>query len=212
MQENIEHKERPSRTRRAFQFIFLFLLLVVAPLGSWMYLRSGLDYRKEQLATLEEGVPIPSATWTGLDGKSESSANWSEQISLLLYANDAEVMQNQIDGLSLVLSQFNDREDVLFYQVIPDSIWQSVTMPLDTAQWKVLLSSESEVDSMQMICQRTFPVDERSNIFIIDRRNQLRQAFSIGDKASLTNLVEVVAILLPPRKLVHPELNRTKER
>lgn len=212
MQENIEHKERPSRTRGAFQFIFLFLLLVVAPLGSWLYLRSGLDYRKEQLATLEEGVPIPTATWTGLDGELESSTNWSEQISLLLYANDAEVMQDQIDRLSLVLSQFNDREDVLFYQIIPDTIWQTVTLPMDTAQWKVLLSSESKVDSMRMICQRTFPVDEKSNIFIIDRRNQLRQAFSIGDKASLTNLVEVVAILLPPRKLVHPELNRTKER
>ncbi|MCF8237677.1 MAG: hypothetical protein K9I85_05940 [Saprospiraceae bacterium] len=171
-----------------------------------------MEYRKEHLLTLEEGRPIPFGAWMDLDGNTVSSDQWTEQISLILFAKSREEMKSQMDRLSRVLSQFDDREDVLFYQILPDSTYRSEDLPEDTAQWKILFPKNSGVDSMWIACESAFPVDPVSHVFLIDRRKQLRQAFSISDKASLTSLVEVVAILLPPRKLVHPELNRTKER
>ena len=212
MQEDQTHRERPSRSRGAFQVIFLFLLLVVAPLGSWLYLRTGLSYRKDHLATLTEGSPIPAAAWMTNDGIPVSTSTWKDQISLVFFANDSLELQRQIDQLALVLSQFDDREDVLFYQVSDQQPIDQTSYPADTAQWKVLTSISVKADPFRSFCQNIFPTDSEDKVFLVDRRGLLRQSFPIATREELTQLVEVVAILLPPRKLVHPELNRTKER
>lgn len=212
MEDNSKNQGRPSRSRGAFQVIFLFLLLVVAPLGSWLYLRSGLAYRKDHLATLAEGSALPAAAWKTNDGMTVSTSDWQEQVSLVLFADDSLELQNQIDKMALVLSQFDDREDVLFYQVTDQQPVNQSSYPVDTAQWKILTTSSVEADPFRSFCQNAFPRDSGDRIFLIDRRANLRQAFPIATKDDLTQLVEVVAILLPPRKLVRPELNRTKER
>lgn len=212
MQEDLTHNERPSRSRGAFQVLFLFILLVVAPLGSWLYLRSGLSYRKDHLATLTEGSAIPAATWITNDSVTVATSNWKEQISLVLFAEDSLELQWQIDQLALVLSQFDDREDVLFYQVTDQQPVNRSNYPADTTQWKILTSASVKADPFRSFCQNTLPSDPADRVFLIDRRANLRQAFPIATKDELTRLVEVIAILLPPRKLEHPELNRTKER
>ncbi len=212
MQEDQIHHERPSRSRGAFQVIFLFLLLVVAPLGSWLYLRSGLAYRKDHLKALTDGSAIPAAIWKTNDGVTISTSNWTEQVSLILFADDSLELKAQIDQLALVLSQFDDREDVLFYQITDQQPVNQAYYPADTAQWKILTTMSVKADPFWSYCQASFPSDSKDKIYLIDRRANLRQAFPIATKADLTQLVEVVAILLPPRKLNHPELNRTKER
>lgn len=213
MQENKPSSERPSRTRKAFQFLFLFVLLIVAPIGSWMYLRSGLDYRKEHLGSLEEGVAIPVLSWMTLEGDPISSDDWQEQISLILFGRDSAEIHRQIDQMALVLSQFDDRDDVMFYQIIADTLLMPGGLAVaDTAQWKFIRPADDATSGFESFCKRHFPADSGQAVFLVDRRGVLRQAFSIEDRAALTSLVEVVAILLPPKKLSHPELNRTKEK
>lgn len=212
MQQEQTHRERPSRYRGAFQLIFLLLLLVVAPLGSWLYLRSGLSYRKEHLATLTDGKPIPAASWQREDGTTISTAHWKDQISLVLFADDSIELKSQQEQLSLVLSQFDDRDDVMFYQVTEVNPLDHSSAPADTAQWKLLSSLSVRSDPFRAFCQQNSPAGSMDRIYLIDRRGQLRQAFPFQSQKELTQLVEVVAILLPPKKLTHPELNRTRER
>ena len=212
MQDQNQQVERPSRTRRAFQVFFLFALLVVAPLGSWLYLRSGLDYRKEHLASLEEGVPIPDLSWETWKGDALDSGDWLEQINLILFAEDSVDLHHQAEAMSLVHSQFDDREDVIFYQVIQDSLLGDTSMVGDTSQWRMISPINESARSFREFCIQTFPSDPKHSVYLVDRRGVLRQSFSIEDHSSLTRLVEVVAILLPPKKLSHPELNRTKEK
>lgn len=211
MSESDPRPEGSSVARKTLQMIFLFLILVVAPAASWFYLRSGLAYRKDHLATLQEGIPLPEARFHLIDGTPVPDDALSDRIRVILFTPDGETGQRQIEELESVHSQFDDRTDVLFLQILPDSTIVLRDIPADTLQWKVLADSTG-YHEWEAVCRETWPEAPGQAVFLMDRHDRLRQVYDASSRTSLAALVEVVAVLLPPKKLSKPELNRTTEK
>ncbi len=212
MTQKDTRNKRPSRFRVAFMFILLTILLVVTPYASWYYLTKGLDYRKAQLALLDDFGTMPSGNWLAMNGDSIDTELWSGQITLIVISSNLEQQQINLEGIQRLHTQFHDRSDVRFYHFVPEEIQ----------------SDNSAFDSDSMLTTAILPKEEflrfadqwsglikkgiENQLILIDRSLQVRQAFSLNSEKSLKEVVQVIAVLLPPKKVERPSLIRESEK
>jgi len=210
--DNITNTERPSRSRLVFRFLMLFLLLVLTPAVSWYYLSKGLDYRQEHLQHLDHFGQAPEGSWLSSDGVPISKADWQEQLSLICFLSEDPDPASVTPVLSRIHAQFDDREDVVIYQFVYIRDNVAVEPGPDPLQWLVLPLPLSEWEELRGRWSAMLGKDVSDGVVLVDRKGELRQTFRLKDDAEMKRLVETVAVMLPPKKVDKPQLNREQEK
>jgi hypothetical protein len=193
-------------------FILLTLLLVVTPYASWYYLTKGLDYRKAQLALLEDFGTIPPGNWSALNGDPVDTKLWSDQLSLISIATNVEQGKQELEEIQRLHTQFQDRTDVRFYCFIPEEM--QTNLSLSDVDSSLVIIGLPSVNLIRLSDQWSGIIKKETDhqVILVDRLLQVRQAFSTQSEKSLKDLVQVIAVLLPPKKVERPNLVREAEK
>ncbi len=212
MIQNNTNNKRPSRFRVAFMFILLTILLVVTPYASWYYLNKGLDYRKAQLSLLEDMGTVPPGTWSAINGEVIETKFWADQISLISIVTNVELVHKELEEVQRLHTQFQDRKDVRFYFFVPEEMQTNLSFSvLDSSFVIISLPSDGLI---RLSDQWSGIINKKTDhqVILVDRLRQVRQAFSTQSEKSVKDLVQVIAVLLPPKKVERPNLVREAEK
>jgi hypothetical protein len=165
------------------------LLLIVFPLVSWLYLDSGLKYRKEiRLELANKGkVALPLSNELGLLEKTTVIHSYSPG------------NKNIIQKIKRFKNQFDDVED---FQII--SLLNTATLynPEDSIDWKMVSYPDSASYTDLFFS---------NNFTLIDTGANIRNYYNAQD-TSIRNLIEHIAFILPVKKDLDIELRRKKEK
>ena len=203
---------RPPRTRVVVQYLFLFALLVAAPVISWLYLRTGLDYRKEHLAKLSDYGEVAPMRLLTADQEEVFTGDWNGVMHVITIASTTGNYQQQVKALEPIHSQFDDQPNIKFWSILTDSLSVPAPSP-DTAQWRLVTGPKEPVQALSdRLKGLAGEMSAEEQLFFVDQRRTIRLITPIADRDSVVNLVETMAVLIPPRKLSKPELKRESEK
>lgn len=145
----------------------LFILVFVLPIGSWFYLKTGLDFRKEALTSLESKGKVHDALKINgdvLKGKTS-----------LIEVNGIDAEQR-----ALLFDQF--KEAYTFQYLAPSNVGIVDSNFIAPLRYDVLDSNYKDVSFM-----------------LVDTALNIRNSYTVREKADLERLVTELSILLPKK-------------
>jgi hypothetical protein len=190
--------------QRFIKFTALLFLFVVFPITSWYYLKTGAQWRRENLLDLDTLEKLPVLNY--IDG-ANIAHNLLERKVCVIYAH----MDNnyQIDTALRVCSdiydQFNARPELRILIVSPEGsgvksliagkqggITEYWLHSTDTATWHPLLTK-----SMQAYTKKRNWEEIQHYVALSDINGNIKSVYNLEDKNSLSKLAQQLAILLP---------------
>lgn len=178
------------------------LLLVVLPLGSFLYLKAGIDYRIESLKELE---PLGSADGFGLVKSTEKTP-----LVYALYFTPSSATDSVATTIRNVHEAFTHEPVVKFVgigqstiEVLDDEV-QSLQIPntVATAQYFEKLTTDSP------FCEKV-PIGQQG--ILVDREGNVRRCYDLHSGPDVTRMVEHLTILVPPAPIQDMILEREKD-
>lgn len=145
----------------------LFILVFVLPIGSWFYLKTGLDFRKEALTSLESKGKVHDAL--------KINGNLLKGKTSLIEVNGIDAEQR-----ALLFDQFKEAY---------------------TFQY-LALNNVGIVDSNFMAPLRFDVLDGKYkdvSFMLVDTALNIRNSYTVREKADLERLVTELSILLPKK-------------
>jgi hypothetical protein len=98
---------------RPASVLLLLLLLVGLPIGSWYYLRLGLDYRLDTKAELQDFGPMPAFELKNFNDSLIGQARFEEGLTVgYFFSEPHAALYGQ--KLAQLFDQYDERDDVLF--------------------------------------------------------------------------------------------------
>ena len=167
----------------------IVILLIVLPLGSWYYLNSGLDYRKQSLVELAVKVKVDSTLAIKLNLTKKTTV-----IHRYHFGNS-----DLISRIGVLIDQFEDNESFQFISILRDTELYDAE---DSVKWKITSFADS-LGYMDLFFKNDFT--------LIDTDLNVRNYYN-SDDSSFTKLIEHIAIVLPRKKDLDIELRRQKEK
>jgi hypothetical protein len=178
------------------------LILLLLPLGSWFYLRSGLKWRQDAQAVMRGRVPFPEGVYLDQHGQKFSAENLHVSLVLFLPCTSITAYTDVLDKL---YAQFRESGKANF--ILLDSCEtrdQYILGTADRAHWYIL----SCMDSRQL-CQQLkdeWPADKP--FALVDRKGLIRSYYGIESFDDRKLLTEHMALLLPRERQEKVELKR----
>ena len=161
--------------------VLLFLLLVVLPAGSWLYLKKGFNYRKQIMKDLENKTPF-NDTLINRDS------------TVILYRGKCSLLALNADDTTLkdVYRQFKEaRGFQLIAESNPEIFRQEYKRTNDEID-AMINNSYKQIDKNQLTeLQSRF---NGKDFVLIDSLNQIRNTYT---KADMTKLINHIPPLLP---------------
>lgn len=201
----------------AFQLVMLLLLLIGAPYLSWHYLSKGVDYRVSRINQMGEYGDWSDLTLTTLQGSQLQMGNLKDSVVILTFPKVEGGGFKDFPLLDKMKDQFDDRSDVKFFWVlgIADSTLGSTLSAANPDKYsEVYFIDESDPTYLAFIAQLPDkkPIGGTNTLVVIDKKSMVRNIYDPFSDEEMGRLVEHITILLPPKKVDKPELNRQKER
>jgi protein SCO1/2 len=204
------------------QLAVLVLFIVFIPLGSWYYLQSGFNYHKDLMSELKDYGKMPEFALQTQNKKTRTDADFHGKITIANFYN----RKNPSTAISMdyarrILGQFESQEDLifLFQSLTPaDSLLkafakkenlldkraiflsgdESQMTQLLTTGYKIPLFDTKKEDGSLSFDSTINSLPESYPYFVlIDSSLTIRNYYDINDEASMTRLVEHLAIILP---------------
>lgn len=210
------------KTKRILQFTALFLILVVFPGVSWYYLKSGLNFRKEVLADLQDLGPLPQPTLPdALTGIPVPADSLKGRMTVSGFANLANPVRATTFGeiMSGLHDQFNEREELQFlsFLVVEDTLtfpdWQKkYALDKDPIQCHFMPANADAIDRAADVYQLTCSWKTGLPMVLSDLKGNMRRQYDVSDPAQLHRLIEQIALLLPLKTNDKVILKREKEK
>jgi len=164
--------------------ILVLLLLVGLPLGSWYFLKSGLDWRKGKVVELEKKEVFLQAFYFSVDDKNKLYEIMAHRTNVIkkqgaLSTND-----------ELIIDQFEDAYTFQFLsldgnEADPKGGWSSKSV--------VRYYSPDNISSISSQIKDW-------NYMLVDTSGYIRQYYLGEDKQVMKLLVEDIAVILPRKK------------
>lgn len=194
------------------QLAGLFLLLVFFPLGSWYYLRTGLDYRLQAMQELQDYGRMPDFTLPNYNDSIVSASQFAEGLVVghflsgpyeALYAGK----------LAKLHEQFDERDDIFFLALVADTsraagdeLQQFVTGNGlgDEQQNFFLQGTPQEMERLAKACglpfeEKGMSLSENSLLFFADSL-MVRGFYDMQKEEDLKRLVKHITLNIPPKK------------
>lgn len=196
--------------RRILQALALLLFLVVLPLGSWFYLRNGLDYRKKALEELGEHGTIPPFELLTYKRDTLSREQLEGKLVVASFIDFSDEEQTRRTGayLNKLHKQFDERPDLLFLQHVlnapgTDRI-QSFELQhrLDDQDQCLFLvgedgNMEKRVRTLYSMPVADAPAPLNTQLVLADTSLTIRRYYDLRKEEEIKRMVEHIAIILP---------------
>ena len=104
--------------------LILLFILVVLPVGSWYYLKEGLDYRMTKIGELKQYGTLPDFSYTTLWNKPITAADIKDKVVVanVLDLQNGEMSRSFGQILEKLHIQFDERKDVCFLIHVLDTV------------------------------------------------------------------------------------------
>lgn len=182
--------------------VLIGLLLVVFPLGSFLYLKAGIDYRIESLSELE---PLGSAESFGLQKSSQEVP-----IVYALYMTPASAADSVATTIRNIHEAFTHEPAVKFVGLGKSSF----SIIDDAPQSEQIELKPSYKEAFQKLtassphCENV-PLEHQG--ILVDREGMVRRCYDLHSGPDATRMVEHLTILVPPAPIQDMILEREKE-
>ena len=200
-------KGKKWTTRRIIQAVFLYLLLFGFPIASWYYLDSGLNYRKDAMAELNDLGPIPGFEITTQSGDQLTSEVLKKKIVIagIVPMDNSSTQQAFGDFFKKLHAQFNERDDVAFvgHMLTENNADREQFINQyelnDPEQCHFLLTNTTV--GKKLYSQYHFPegMDAKQSSFValVDTSSTIRKYYNVLEMKERKRLVEHIAFILP---------------
>ena len=165
--------------KRLIPILVLFLMFIVLPIGSYLYLSSGVDYRLAALEMVQPKGELVDFEYY-VNGVSRSSRTLRKKTALI------HVNENSDDSryLKMIYDQFKQSPNLVLLQIVSDSLvkeeegFDKVYSP----NAKAIMNAYSGKD-----------------IILIDTAMQVRSYYDLND-STVNELVRDISVILPLKK------------
>lgn len=122
----------------------LFLILIILPAGSWYYLTTGYNYHKVLVNELKDDFGyVDNYKATTSEGRPFDFEKIAGNTVIVHFMGENALQKEYLwDRMAKLHEQFDDKNDIKFISHIVNA--DNVTLPKDTAQWKVITGTEAE--------------------------------------------------------------------
>ncbi len=205
--ENEEKK--PSLGRKIYIAAALFLIIVVLPGISWLYLRNGLNWRKEAVAELANYGKIAKAPIIWPDGTWEDQLKGKVVVVYLFGENPdlTETNRHILDTAEKLYDQFGQNLDFRlamitsggtaefrsYHQKMPSAEYVTWVWSGGLGSWRTIMANGYE---SYCLAEGTKPVPEY--FALADTSGTIRRFYNAMDQKQVDRMVQHIAILLPP--------------
>ena len=175
-------------------------MLILFPLISWMYLQSGLDFRKKVLAELGDFGTIPVFE-IEIDGEHIASTTYCANKLSLIYLSDlAPGKGDQNVEFDLFYEPFDDRKDMVAIYLLKEDIESLTTYAEDEITY-----AQYSCDEFTELCDVLENLADGNGmslplIFLLDGALEIRNVYQPGNELEQKALMEHIAILIPSLK------------
>lgn len=191
----------------------LLLFLVVFPIVSYIYLKSGYDYRVEAMQELREHGPLPAMPTYNFFGDTLDQKTPGERVVLLHFVDLANDEQRQIMGKNMgdIHEQFDGLSQVVFWAGFDQA---------DSAAVRAFLKNYRLQDPEQYL---VFSKDDLTGnydfleggitaepyVMLADTSGMIRNVYNLRHGKELVRMIEHVTYLMPQEEeqeaIIKPE-------
>lgn len=201
-------KEQSSKKRKLFVFGALFLILVALPAGSWYYLRTGLDWRKQANSELGDYGKIRGAYIIFADGEKRDQLK-GNVVVVHIFGDSPELTENNqkvLDVDQRLYTQFGQNEFFRMamisengtsefrsaVQKIPSIDYVTWVWTGGLGSWRTII--ENGYDSY---CHAQHVTPAPEYFALADTSGKIRRFYNALDEKEVGRMVEHIAMLLP---------------
>lgn len=205
-----ENKSKPKSQTLA-QTIVLLAVLIILPAGSWLYLRTGLDYRKNLKEELGDFGKIGNFELDVQNGKRISNEDIKGKVVVAHFlppnkTEAKEIIQNRIFKVE---DPFKDYKGVVFLSHFASEsevdLWKlSNELGLvNQKNWFLVGGNGAELENH---LANTYRINNKNGqsvygqVVITDTSHTIRNYYNIDSDAELGRLIEHIVLLTPEKE------------
>jgi hypothetical protein len=188
------------------QFGLLFLILVVLPAGSFLYLKRGLDFRKNVTSRMQDygkltafpGDPLFESVPDSLGGRLWLVAQIDPAAT-----EDTDIFRREMRKL---VEQFDTTTTVSFVLVLPATTTDSVGVQVFLSSSGILRDGRTYVyragtgDWEKWQKQMQWPAGKSPQVAVVTADRQINVYYSLRSQEDIDNLVRLGAMIMPRKK------------
>jgi len=228
-------EKEQKKNNNVLQAAMLFLMIIVFPGGSWVYMNMGYNRSKTALAELQDYGHLPAFQLTGIKGAVDSSLV-NGRMSLIAFVNpDQPKAADRMKVLETLHRQFDERNDFKLLIHLPEDTdlagFQKKYNLEDERQIYVvkgnaqtlgtLIKDTYHVPDLSIAREPGSSVDFQTNTIadannypyyiLIDEKGKIRNYYHADRTEDIERMVEHIALILPRDIEGDPRLRRDRE-
>ncbi|MFN7116680.1 MAG: TlpA family protein disulfide reductase [Saprospiraceae bacterium] len=212
-------KQQNKIVRLILATLVLLFVLVILPLGSWYYLRNGLNYRVTTMSELNNYGKLPDFSYNTVVNTQVQTADLQGKVAV---ANVLDLKNEALSAtwgtmLEKLHDQFNERNDVRFLIYVTDTA--RTTIESFTTKYKLQDYEQCYFIPADADVIKKLPLDHHigadsllTHLTLVDTKGMVRKHYNVQDQAQVKRLVEHMALLLPLQKREEISLQREPEK
>ena len=206
---------------RLWVVITVVLLIIVLPIGSWYYLKSGFDFQKESYDKLEGQIGVLDLESLGKQMRM-IPADQKGKVGIVAFVFDNAEADSIITNLQAVHQQFDSRDDVslICFVARPDTASLGTDEDLmalygltDYQQWTINQGDRELVEDLSME-HFSFPASRlgESTLMLIDPMGAIKRVYDPFNKDEIQELIRHITVVLPRGPNKDIGIRREKEK
>jgi len=210
---------------RFFRIIAISLFIIGFPLGSWYYLKKGLNYRMDIIHALDQNLgSMPEFTLSNQEGLTIEKVEGKRKLVISNFTDldQIENSREHLKALYKIQDQFDKKDDILFFTFIKgDSLkdvhafYKSLNIK-EEKQWHFLNGTMQQMDAFI----RDFPFPEgiqksyvdNSLVVLSDTSQVIRYYYDMNVIEDRSNLITHIAHLMPKAPAEETRMKRELEK
>ncbi len=224
-----------KKSNNYLQAAMLFLLIIVFPGGSWIYMNMGYNRSKTALSELQDYGHLPAFQLTGMNGTVDSSLV-NGQMTLVAFINPGQTeTKDRMQVLETLHRQFDERNDFKLLLHLPESAdlagFQNAYNLKDDRQIYLVKGNSQTLSSLinnnyripelpdvrepgsSVNFQKNGAADANNYPYyiLIDEKGKIRNYYHADRNEDIERMVEHIALILPRDIEGDPRLRRDRE-
>ena len=196
-----------------FQFIMLMLLLAVTPIGTYFWMKEGVDYRAKRLAELEDFGRIGNFESINAKGTAfDTTDTAGKMILVTLLEGDDAAVKKRVERIELVENQMEEqldqRKDMLFLFYTTKSDLENYSKNLlvkENDKFVFVTVSDAEMNRIKKDVfyfenAKKIGVEIENPLALVDLKGKIRHYYDPFKNDDMGKLVEHMAMILPQDK------------
>lgn len=196
-----------------FQFIMLMLLLAITPIGTYFWMREGVDYRTERLAELQDYGAVGNFKAIDAQGAPFDTAGISGKMALVAFLPENKVEAKKLmERVEMVEKQMEEqldqRKDMLFLFYTTENDLMNTAKELmaqenDKFVFVTVNSAEMarlKKETYHIATATEIGVESKNPLTLVDLSSRIRHYYDPMRNEDMGKLVEHMAMILPQDK------------